>query len=699
MEFPSLVYGTLTSVPIPVYGGFTMVFRKCSLVLLFFVCCLSTVGAEIVTRTTERNYTQRNQIRLIPPSAPVRAEMIDSYTYREITEEKTYVVSYLSGPQIHQSSTYTSAAAANADSVPGDKSITTNTRFISEEIFSDTEIVSSSTLSAPPGGLAPDAIDSTGSAGRTASSEGMARGGNTQTLTASNRASNSLDATDGSTEEQEALLQEAAVRSEGELENRSTFAERYGDPVKLATGAMALTVADISVVMPGRAEDFSITRDYDSESTTVGFFGLGWSTGMESRLLLGRDEPHWPDQARISGEITGISNAIQSLENAWNGDKNAIEGSIQSLENSIEELELSRNGYNSLAASSENSAATAGYTLLANNCSNELGSLAPLLNQLESHLQDIEDAYSAERQSLLNARTELQSRLAYGQEQERINADIQSRNAGLIFPGQSMEMDKVGRETLVLIPLFGGVRQYGFDSLRSTGRVYRSEHQPLDELLLKWGSCALGKWGLLGCIQQRGEGAEPDTSTVHCSTHSSGDHTRDRLPFRLYGDRSITVEWNSDSRPKIEKILYGSKIIRTYTYRGEYLRRVVYPDGSFDQYSYQSNPGDSHERLYKVEYFTSANEVTPSYSRTYEYDSGGRVVKVEDTRGLFEEFSYQLNGGLITQASYTNSSGLSSSHRFNAQLQEIAVSSPAAGNTQFTRNELGRITARSDRRE
>ena len=687
------------------YGG-SMLFRKyCALLAFFmlFVLCLSTVGAE--TTLPERlsgDILRGIRLVLIPASNPVQAQLVDSYTYELITEETTYTVSYYrrSADRFVHYGTYNTRAAANSANPPGDSNVSSSTRIVSRVTRTGTAIASSSPIAPAPGRLAPGAIAAAGSTGGAAATEGMARGGDTTALAPTNKAESSLTVTDGSNESQTAQAEEEGAREVAEVENKKTFAERYGDPVKLATGAMSLRESDLRVAMPGRAEDFSITRDYDSESNIVGFFGLGWSTGMESRVFLGRDEAHWPAPSLVSAELSGINTAIQALDSSWNADKAVMEGSIKSVKDNIKELELSRDSYSSRSTSSTNAAVRASFTLFSTNCTTQLTALRPRLAPLENHFRSIEARYNAEKQRLSNARTELQSRLAYSQEQIRINTPIETHNKVLLFPGQSAGMDKIGRENLMLIPLFAGNRRYGFNSEHSSDshKVYRNELQPLDTLTLSATGALLSESGGFS-VEYDAAGRVSKRSLNGTTLYSfiRGSNPGPNM-IKLYGDRSISIEWNSDSRPKITKIKAGEDLIRSYTYQGNYLYRVIYPDGSFDQYKYQlAASGDGYKRLYKIEYFASAAETEPGYSRTYTYNTQGRVTGVVDTEGLSERFTYHLSGERITQASYTDSSGNRSLHNFDSQLQEIASSSQTEGDTQFTRDQMGRVIARRDR--
>ena len=686
-----------------------MVFKKCGLfmlaLLIQFFCLLST-GADTTTNGA-RTYSSRNVLRLVPAGAPTRAELVDTYSYRSVTTRTS--TTYITVPSDDDdddddddSGSFSSGVAVYiAPSGGGTMQVpVTSEIVISDRVVTESAVVSSSPFSPPSGALSPSGITHAGQRGRDARLEGLGVGTSTNALTSSSTARNSLLATVNIPVTATVVEDEAKLRAA--LEDSLAFADTYGDPVKLATGSLSLRATDVQVVMPGRAENFSIIRDYDSSSVVSGFFGIGWSTGMESRLFLGRDEPHWVAPGLIFHELAILNATIQQLDATWNNERTIIADNVHALRNIIDNLSSARASYSSAASAESNAALRAAYTLLADRSLDEIAHLQPLLAQLENHFHTIQNNYNEERAGLAHAIVELENRLAYSQEQIGINEAIRNRNIPLLFPGQLVNMDKIGTDSIMLYPLFGGNRNYLHDVASSSNsqRVYRSDRNPLDLITLSDDGAHFAEMGGFSVeYDARGRVRSRSLNDTLLYSFVQGSMPGPDM-IRLYGERNISIEWNDHSPPKIASISDDRGVIRRYIYDGNYLYRVLYPDGSLDQYQYQlASPTDTHRRLHKLEYFTSADEAEPAYSRMYEYDSEGRTIAAEDSRGLDEEFAYYLNGNSIERASYTNSSGITSSYSFDARLLQTAIASPLEGDTQFTRDGNGKITAVDVRRD
>jgi RHS repeat-associated protein len=661
--------------------GSSLSIRMISMILITMAIYLTLPAVDLHSATEEiicdKRYLQRNLLRMVPTSRPTHFERYDRYSYSIELWGISYVV-YRWDPYaaeyFFQCVCQTRAEAESWLSSGGKieefrNLIRRQTGLIGEDV-SDRQAIPSTPGAMGPGEIDDQASDASGIAdsgrGAIISAPAAANITHMETAAANDPAAQAAE---------DCAAAEAAARSAQDKDDREYFARRFGDPVKTSTGALSLDEIDLRIIMPSRAPDFALERRYDSSVEIAGFFGPGWSSPLESRIIIG-ESGFTADPAEFRRVAADLLAAAELLPGQMDDIRAHIRDSLARLEQQRRTCEESAGNWRKIArqAGTGRPALRDGAEALAE----ESGAVAA---EIERNILDLEDRLrqlEEREQAALSATGELTSglRKAALDAENQAAGDSAARDANAYVGYPGMPRPATGSASLILIPFTGGRRVFYDDG---SGQRWTCEGRPLEEIirhrapdsdggseagwLHRWGngfSCSYDGYGrLTGWFLQ-------DIALARFFPKPGG---RGPERIELIGGRVIRIGWR-DHRVVIMEDWNAARWEYRYTSGGR-LSTVLRPDGSVREYEYRterpgSGAGTAIARLAEYSGVPALLAGEPGYRRSYEYDADGRVIRARDSEGLDEGFSYQTGAdGRIRGAEYVPAGDSESAYERN----------------------------------
>jgi RHS repeat-associated protein len=661
--------------------GSSLSIRMISMILITMAIYLTLPAVDLHSATEEiicdKRYLQRNLLRMVPTSRPTHFERYDRYSYSIELWGISYVV-YRWDPYaaeyFFQCVCQTRAEAESWLSSGGKieefrNLIRRQTGLIGEDV-SDRQAIPSTPGAMGPGEIDDQASDASGIAdsgrGAIISAPAAANITHMETAAANDPAAQAAE---------DCAAAEAAARSAQDKDDREYFARRFGDPVKTSTGALSLDEIDLRIIMPSRAPDFALERRYDSSVEIAGFFGPGWSSPLESRIIIG-ESGFTADPAEFRRVAADLLAAAELLPGQMDDIRAHIRDSLARLEQQRRTCEESAGNWRKIArqAGTGRPALRDGAEALAE----ESGAVAA---EIERNILDLEDRLrqlEEREQAALSATGELTSglRKAALDAENQAAGDSAARDANAYVGYPGMPRPATGSASLILIPFTGGRRVFYDDG---SGQRWTCEGRPLEEIirhrapdsdggseagwLHRWGngfSCSYDGYGrLTGWFLQ-------DIALARFFPKPGG---RGPERIELIGGRVIRIGWR-DHRVVIMEDWNAARWEYRYTSGGR-LSTVLRPDGSVREYEYRterpgSGAGTAIARLAEYSGVPALLAGEPGYTRSYEYDADGRVIRARDSEGLDEGFSYQTGAdGRIRGAEYVPAGDSESAYERN----------------------------------
>jgi RHS repeat-associated protein len=661
--------------------GSSLSIRMISMILITMAIYLTLPAVDLHSATEEiicdKRYLQRNLLRMVPTSRPTHFERYDRYSYSIELWGISYVV-YRWDPYaaeyFFQCVCQTRAEAESWLSSGGKieefrNLIRRQTGLIGEDV-SDRQAIPSTPGAMGPGEIDDQASDASGIAdsgrGAIISAPAAANITHMETAAANDPAAQAAE---------DCAAAEAAARSAQDKDDREYFARRFGDPVKTSTGALSLDEIDLRIVMPSRAPDFTLERRYDSSVEIAGFFGPGWSSPLESRVIIG-ESGFTADPAELRMVAADLLAAADLLPGQMDDIRANIRDNLARLEQKRRTCEESAGNWREIArqAGTGRPALRDGAEALAEESAAVAVEIERNILDLEERLHQLEERGRAALSAAGELTSGLRKAALDAENQAAGDSAARDANAYVGYPG--MPRPATGSASLILIPFTGGRRVFYDDG---SGQRWTCEGRPLEEIirhrvtdshggseagwLHRWGngfSCSYDGYGrLTGWFLQ-------DIALARFFPKPGG---RGPERIELIGGRVIRIGWR-DHRVVIMEDWNAARWEYRYTSGGR-LSTVLRPDGSVREYEYRtarpgSGAGTAIARLAEYSGVPALLAGEPGYTRSYEYDADGRVIRARDSEGLDEGFSYQTGAdGRIRGAEYVPAGDSESAYERN----------------------------------